>query len=472
MSGSDPKLDGFAGRARLLGFVDRIRESYWFLPGSMSLTAVFLAIGAGPLDRAVDPLLPDWLGLGRSIDPDSARAILTVAAGSTVGVAGVAFSILVAAMAFASGQFGPRVVGNLMRDRVNQTVLGVFLATFLFCLLSLRLVGLERTPTLTIVVSVLLAVASVGALIHFFHHAPETIRLSSIVATSGRALISLIERRFPLPEETDIDTDPEAGAGADAGRPRETDGWEGHDGDPVPLVPARDGYLRIIDFDGLMSLAARHDIVIRIDRMPGDFIAAGRPLAWLSPRSRVRDECIRAALGKFDIGEGRSPAQDANMLAQQLCDIAARALSTGINDPRTAMSCLDWIGAALSRAARGRQRPSTLRDVDGRARIALRPHTVAQLAAFTLGTLRPYFERDPNAALHMMATIGTLVLDADEPEYRALFLDHARQLGAGGETALAHAHDRALLAERLAVVERIARPGTDRAEAMAANRWL
>lgn len=466
MSGSDPKLDGFTGRARLLGLLDRIRESYWFLPGSMSLAAMLLAVAAGPLDRAIDPLLPDWLGLGRSIDPDSARAILTVAAGSTIGVAGVAFSILVAAIAFASGQFGPRVVGNLMRDRVNQTVLGVFLATFLFCLLSLRLVGLDRTPTLTIVVSVLLAVASVGALIHFFHHAPETIRLSSIVATSGRALISLIERRFPLPDEPESDT------GADAGRPRETDGWEGRDGDPVPLVPARDGYLRIIDFDGLLSLAARHDIVIRIDRMPGDFVAAGRPLAWLSPRSRARDDCLRAALGKFDIGEGRSPAQDANMLAQQLCDIAARALSSGINDPRTAMSCLDWIGAALSRAARGRQRPSRLSDADGRTRIALRPHTVGQLAAFTLGTLRPYFERDPNAALHMMATIGTLVLDADDPEHRALFLEHARRLGAGGEMALAHEHDRALLAERLAVVERIALGGTDRAEAMAAHRWL
>ncbi|TCT11996.1 hypothetical protein EDC22_103309 [Tepidamorphus gemmatus] len=74
MSGHAPKPDGFTGRARLLGLLDRSRESYWFLPASMSLVAMLLAVAAGPLDRAIDPLLPDRLGYGRSIDPDSARA--------------------------------------------------------------------------------------------------------------------------------------------------------------------------------------------------------------------------------------------------------------------------------------------------------------------------------------------------------------------------------------------------------------
>ena len=76
----------------------------------------------------------------RANEPDGARLLFSTIARSMIGVAGIGFSITVAAVAFASGQFGPRLLTNFMRDRVNQVTLGVFISTFLYCLLVLRVV--------------------------------------------------------------------------------------------------------------------------------------------------------------------------------------------------------------------------------------------------------------------------------------------------------------------------------------------
>ncbi len=58
-------------------------------------------------------------------------------AGATITVTGVVFSITIVALSLAS-QFGPRLLYNFMRDRGNQFVFGLFIATYLYCLLVLR----------------------------------------------------------------------------------------------------------------------------------------------------------------------------------------------------------------------------------------------------------------------------------------------------------------------------------------------
>ena len=69
---------------------------------------------------------------------DGSREMLAVIAGSVITVAGVTFSITVAAVAQASAQYTPRILRNFMRDRANQVVLGTFLGIFVYCLVVLR----------------------------------------------------------------------------------------------------------------------------------------------------------------------------------------------------------------------------------------------------------------------------------------------------------------------------------------------
>src|SRR3546814_20382445 len=60
-----------------------------------------------------------------------------------IGVASTVFAITIAAVVYASGTYGPRLLTNFMTDRGNQLSLGVFVATFVYGLMVLRVVRAE-----------------------------------------------------------------------------------------------------------------------------------------------------------------------------------------------------------------------------------------------------------------------------------------------------------------------------------------
>ena len=186
-----------------------VRASYWFLPTLLALTGVALGLGLVLLDARVGDA---WLGRYEwfyGSRPEGARAMLSTIAGSTITVAGVVFSITLAAVTYASGQFGPRLLGNFMRDRGNQATLGVFIGTYLYCLVVLRTIrSAEETsadtagavrdafvPHLAMFGGLALAIASTAVLIYFVHHVTSGIHINNVIARVGRHLIADIRER-------------------------------------------------------------------------------------------------------------------------------------------------------------------------------------------------------------------------------------------------------------------------------------
>ena len=118
-------------KARALELIEDIRGSYWFVPSLLAMLGFAAGLGLVYLDAVVgDAWLGrfEWFYCSR---PDGARSLLSTVAGSTITVAGVVFSITLAAVTYASGQYGPRLLSNFVRDRGNQATLGVFIGTFL-----------------------------------------------------------------------------------------------------------------------------------------------------------------------------------------------------------------------------------------------------------------------------------------------------------------------------------------------------
>ncbi|MEO1135283.1 MAG: DUF2254 family protein, partial [Pseudomonadota bacterium] len=174
--------------ANLIKIIEDLRASYWFIPGCMTIAALFLSFFMQWLDAQYGAAWLrdyDWATATRT---EGARSVLTVIAGSIIGVAGVTFSITIVAVSYASANFGPRLIGNFMRDRGNQLTLGTFIATFVYCLMILRTVRNAAAedasqsfdafvPHLSILMALGLSLASIGVLIYFFHHVPETINV-------------------------------------------------------------------------------------------------------------------------------------------------------------------------------------------------------------------------------------------------------------------------------------------------------
>ena len=364
-------------KTRFLSLVENLRTSLWFIPTLMALGAFALALFMPWVDNHYAPDKgPKWLSsLVFSGTPSGARSLLSSVAGSMINVAGTVFSITIVALTLASSQFGPRLLRNFMRDRTNQTVLGTFIATFLYCLLVMRRVyggpdDIQNVPHLSISVGVLLTLTSLGVLIYFIHHIAQSIQAPHVVAEVGRELDEQIDKLFPK----DIG-EPDEGADGVAGQPAHGTPADRQKAEQlladagVAVRADAGGYIQAIGTDSLMGLARGADAVFRLCVRPGDWVMPGGPLLVCWPPDRVDGDLVDDVNGVVIRNSRRSPTQDVEFSVLQLVEVAVRALSPGINDPFTAMNCIDQLGANLVHLA-GKTFPATHRyDEEGELRI-------------------------------------------------------------------------------------------------------
>ena len=189
---------------RLQYLWERMRTSYWLLPSWMLLSAALLAWLALYVDSRIGLEVLDGVAWALVVSSEGATAVMSTIAGSMVTIAGVVFSITLVALSLASGQFGPRMLRNFIRDRVNQTALGAFLATFLYCLLVLSAIRHDPlqpfVPHIAVGLGVVLAVISVVTLIIYIHHVAVTIQAQSggNLAEILDGLSKVVRARFKL----------------------------------------------------------------------------------------------------------------------------------------------------------------------------------------------------------------------------------------------------------------------------------
>ncbi len=443
-------------RAHFLQRWDALRTSYWFLPSLMAVAAVALSFATTALDGVVGEKWLESIGWLYANKPDGARALLSTIAGSMITVAGVTFSITIAALAYASSQFGPRLLTNFMQDRGNQITLGTFIATFLYCLLVLRTVrsadevtGQEQAadvvgafvPHIAILCGLMLALASLGVLIFFIHHIPDSIHASHVIAEVGRELDGKIDELYPqhLGE-----------APPDARDPAE-DVPEDFFDRAAPVEADGTGYLQHLDTEGLAHLAQRHDLLLRVAYRPGDFVATGRAVAFAYPSERADEDVLHAIRNTFAWGRRRTQSQDVLFLVNELVEIAGRALSPGVNDPFTAIACMNWLGAALAQLAR-REIPSPYRfDDDGTLRLIAYPITFDTFAEAIFDQLRPYASTDRNAALYLMKILAEVAYEINDNDLHTILARHGEALNIACEHALPSKEDAEAVTERYRV---------------------
>lgn len=431
-------------KTKLFAYLEKLRASFWFKPSFMALAAVALSFLTVALDRSLTRAWlrgVDWIYSGGA---EGASAVLQTISSSMITIAGVVFSLTLVALSLASSQFGSRLLRNFMRDSTNQLVLGTFIATFLYCLLVLRTIRRDEegdgafVPHLSVTLGLVFALASLWMLIYFIHHVSVSIQADEVIARVGEDLDQATERLFP---ETS-----EAGAGVDAAAAAPAlPAAFAHD---AVMIPARgDGYLQLVDVDRLVELAAREDLVLRLERRPGQYLVDGSALVLAWPGARVTPDILEQVQSAFVLGNQRSAAQDVEFAILQLVEIAVRALSPGINDPFTAIACVDRLGSALSRLAQ-RTLPLTHRvDQQGRLRVIALVTDFTGFADAALNQLRQYARTNVDVTLRLLETIAVVAPFTHRASDVAALRRHADMIVRGAD-AFAEPEDQRAVAAR------------------------
>ena len=315
--------------ARFRKLFDDLAETFWLLPALIVLAGVLAALAFVQLDRS--EIVPRWLLEGWLYDGGAtgARTLLGTIASSTIGVAGTVFSITIAALSLAAGQMGPRLLRNFTKDRGNQLTLGALLGTFSYALIVLRSVRTQDEgsfiPHLSLTVAIVLAFICVATLVYFVGHMASRINVDTVIELVSEEVQSAIVKLTTDKRQADLP-------------PAEF--WK----DGTPIDDLRRGYLQHMDDRGLADWAAEHATSIRLLVRPGDYIFPGATIAIMVPPAEGASAAIRNATA---LGPQRVSSADLEFAVRQLVEVAVRALSPGINDPHTAMSALDRLGAAL-----------------------------------------------------------------------------------------------------------------------------
>src|SRR5271165_6376479 len=351
-----PELPRQSGSKRRRRLTLMLRAMLYALRGGFLVRPLVIALALGAtgmlfseFEEAFPPLdawVPQVLFPSHA-DPQVAQLILAGIAGSIMTVVSIVFAILLMTLTLASMQFSPRIIVSFSRDRVTQWTLGIFLGTFSYCMAALpaaRSLPQPFAPVATVLGAMLLALVCVGLLLFFIHHISQAISVNHIVDRIAEETEAMIDEMMPRSHHPHRmnDTEPL--------RPNSTE---------VAVSSHESGYIRFIDTRRLVAFAKHHHVTIRVLRRVGQFVPAGIPLMMVSKGNRLLAGASDELLAAFDIGPTRTLQQDVEFGVLQIVDVALKAISPAVNDPTTAITCVDQLSRILIRFA-SREPPEEL----------------------------------------------------------------------------------------------------------------
>ena len=382
--------------------------------------------------------VPGWLFPSHA-DPQVAQVILGGIGASIMTVVSIVFAILLMTLTLASMQFSPRIMLSFVRDGVTQWTLGIFLGTFSYCMAALPAARSRPQPFApigTVAGAMLLAMACVVWLLFFIHHISRSISVNQIVDRIASETEAIVDETMPWPR---------CSARVSAAPPAEEVHWE------LPVASEVSGYIRFIDVKRLTALAKAHHLKVRVLRRVGHFVPQGVPFLMVSKSERGTQEALADLRAAFDLGPSRTLQQDVEFGILQIVDIALKAISPAVNDPSTAISCVDQLSRVLIRLASREAPASRLYDPPGVLRVEVPWLDFERLLESAFEQIRMYAKTDVAVSLRLLRALADIARSTPDEEIRRLVVDRGNRVAAGCAERLS-GHELAAINLRLRAV--------------------
>ena len=364
-----------------------VGSSLWFVPVMCVLAGAAISFSTLALDRAFDyEAIPQSL-VGR---PTSATAILSTIAASMVSLAALVLTITMVVVQLAMGQFSPRIVQRILRDKPSQLAIGLFVATFVHAVLTSREVvdrgdGTGQVPGIAVVTSYVLVLASIAVLVIYVHHIGQALRVSALIELVGDDTRNLLDRRYP-----------------DTGQPPPVDP------DAPCVVAARDsGVVTMIGTQALVREAQRADCVLELVPALGAFVPANAPLFVVHGDPDELDE--NTLFSALSLKLEPTLDEDVAYGMRLLVDIAERSLSDSpFQDPTTAVQAIDRLHDILRQLARRPFPDGRVHDDDGEIRLLVKTMSWEDYVHLAFVEIRMAGAGSPQVSRRLVAALTDL----------------------------------------------------------------
>lgn len=433
---------------------NRFRVSLWFIPLVMSCIAIPLAWAMYFIDLKIPNEMLESSFLILDGSSDVLRSNLISIAGTILTTAGVVFTLLTLPLSTVASQYGSRLLHIFMRDRTTQFVLGMFTATFVYCLTAALTIQPEEIdlegPQITATVGMLLMVATFSSLILLIQHFSTILQAPQIAASAGTELRDVLNRYYP--SQAGRNTVEQASQNSDPELP---------DGEGYPVRVRRSGYIQIVDPEIVPKLAIKNDLLIRLLHKPGNFVRQGEVVALVWPAERMDEKLAERICHAYWLGNLRTPAQDVIYAFNQLVEMAVRAMSAAINDPFTAMTCLDYIGEGLALLIQRGVKNFNIYDSKGQPRVIFEQVTFDELINISFDMVRCCSRGNATVLQHMLEVIKNISQETESPDIHRKLIRQVNLILSESQFGDLIEHDRQLIQQSAeALVKKLSGTGS------------
>jgi uncharacterized membrane protein len=386
-----------------------LRGGFLLRPLAIALALGIVGASLSWLEEAF-PILENWvpsLLFPSRADPVVAQVILSAIATSIMTVVSIVFAILLMTLTLASMQFSPRILISFSRDRATQRTLGIFLGTFCYCIAALpaaRTTPKPFAPVLTVMGAMLLALACVGWLLYFIHHISHAISVNFIVDRIAAETEVVIRETMPSPRRAKTSSD--AGIAASIT-------WDS------VINADTSGYIRFVDAQRLFLLAKTNRVRAQVIRRVGHFVPDGAPVLKIANGDRLTAATVEEFRKAFDIGPSRTLQQDVEFGVLQIVDIALRAISPAVNDPSTAINCIDQLSRILILFSSRQDPTSFMYDLPGEIRLIVPWIDFEGLLDTAFDQIRHYATADAAVCLRLLRALSDIAGCLSNEDLRA-----------------------------------------------------
>lgn len=381
----------------------------------MVIAVLLLAVSMIALDRQVQLEGVRVFGALVPKGTQSAGTLLSAIATSILTVAGSVFSIAIVAIQLASGQFGPRMLRDFMKNRVNQITFGACSATFTYAVVVLWSIEdtseLSFTPQISVFVGLIITILTVGTLIYFVHSVADSVHADNLIARIGRDLEETIERFFPSDN-----------VGPAQRRVCEVD--SNFEADAITIPAQMSGYIQKIDLQKLTEIATHNNLIIKLAYRPGQFVVENSAIAYAqttqqSESIKQLDFDLQKQINQtFTCGDQRKSEYDVEFPIKQLVEIAIRAISPAVNDPFTAIRCIDRLSVHLCQIISKPPAKAYQFDTANTLRLILEPVTFDSLVDAAFNQIRQYGKTDVAVTIRLLEGLETIGHQAQNNKQR------------------------------------------------------
>ena len=403
-------------RAKLL---ERLRSSLWFIPLLYAVLGLAISAITMFVDQRSDYQLVSMDFIG---GPDAALAILGTVAASMVSLLATVLAITMVVVQLAMAQFSPRIVQTFLQDRPSQNAIGLFVATFVVAMLSMRGVQVGDDPVVpgfSVLVVFMLVVVDIVVLVNYIHHIGRSLRVSALIELVGQNTRSLLDEIYPHSVELAQDQRSQ---------------------DPHLVSADNSGVLSLIGHEHLVKLATEVDGTIEVIPALGQYVPAGSPLVRLRGVTAADVDLARLR-GALQLSLERTLQQDVAFGLRMLVDMGIKALSESpFADPTTTVQVIDRVHDVMRQLAR-RELPDGVRyDEHGVARLLVPSMDWQAYVRLAFEELRLAGSGSLQVSRRLRAALEDL-MEFAPPNRRAALSDQLELLAASTERAVADPQD-------------------------------